>query len=324
MAMQSISLHAFREDVPGRRWRAVYDATWPQYRRWYQGPGQRPSVTEADAALRHHMPELHPTYRRLVELTRHDPTTAAMLSHWNMPAFAPGCSQVVVGTGPRALIRNYDYHPALFEQVVMTTRFTDRQVLGTSDCLWGLLDGMNSDGLAVSLTFGGTKGYGPGFGIPLVVRYLLEVADTVPRALAKLSGLPVSGSYNLTLTDRTGCTRTAYVAPGTTMEARESPVATNHRFDHPHDPAHARRYRSVERRSHLLELIDRDPHPDTVAAEFLRPPLRTTDYAGGFGTLYTADYRPDSGELHYRWPGTVWTRSFGSADAELRLDVPAS
>lgn len=324
MAIQSISLHAFREDIPGTRWRAVYDATWHQYRRWYLGPGQRPSVVEADAALRHHMPELHPTYRRLVELTQDDPTAAAMLTHWNMPAFAPGCSQVVVGTGPRALIRNYDYHPALFEQVVMTTRFTDRQVLGTSDCLWGLLDGMNSDGLAVSLTFGGAKGYGPGFGIPLVVRYLLEVADTVPRALAKLRELPVSGSYNLTLTDRAGCTRTAYVAPGTTMEARDTPVATNHRFDHPHDPAHARRYRSVERRSHLIELIERDPHPDAVAAEFLRTPLRTTDYAGGFGTLYTADYRPDSGEVHYRWPGTVWTRSFDSGDAELHLEVPAS
>ena len=48
------------------------------------------------------------------------------------------------------------------------------------------------------------------------------------------------------------------------------------------------------------------------------------DYANGFGTLYTADYRPDSGEVHYRWPGTTWTRSFDSTDAELRLDVPAS
>ena len=65
-----------------------------------------------------------------------------------------------------ALIRNYDYHPELFEQVVMSTRFTDREVVGTSDCLWGLLDGMNSDGLAVSLTFGGAKSMGEGSAFP--------------------------------------------------------------------------------------------------------------------------------------------------------------
>src|SRR6478752_2940162 len=215
MAIQSISLHAFREDVAGPRWRALYDATWPGYRSWYlrPGTGRRPTAAQAETALLRYMPELHPVWRRLVDLAGGDSTAAAMLSHWNMPAFAPACSQVVVDNGTRALIRNYDYHPELFEQVVMSTRFTGREVIGTSDCLWGLLDGMNSDGLAVSLTFGGAKVYGPGFGIPLVVRYLLEVADTGPRALAKLRGLPVSGYYNLTLAARAGCMLNANAAP---------------------------------------------------------------------------------------------------------------
>ncbi len=326
---QSISLHAFREDQLGPRWRALYDATWPGYRSWYlrPGTGRRPTVGEAEAALLRHMPELHPTWRRLVELTGRDTTTAAMLTHWNMPAFAPGCSQVVVNarrqTGTRALIRNYDYHPDLFEQIVMSTRFGDRAVLGTSDCLWGLLDGMNSDGLAISLTFGGAKGSGTGFGIPLVVRYLLEVAGTVDEALTALSGLPVSMSYNLTLTDRGGDVRTVYVAPGQVMEVQDCPLATNHRFDRPEDPAHAKRYRSLERQAHLRDLLADQRHPDVVAEEFLRRPLRSNDYGNGFGTLYTADYRPDSGEVHYRWPGTTWTRTFDSADGEVRLDVPA-
>lgn len=326
MTTQSISLHAFREDVPGPRWRALYHATWWQYRSWYLRPGTgwRPTTTEAEAALLRHMPELHPTWKRLVALAGGDSTTAAMLTHWNMPAFAPACSQVVVDTGTRALIRNYDYHPDLFERVAMSTRFADRAVMGTSDCLWGLLDGMNSDGLAVSLTFGGAKVYGPGFGIPLIVRYLLEVAGTVSQAVTTLSRLPVSMSYNVTLTDRGGSTCTAYVAPGQVMEVRALPVATNHRFDRPDDPVHAKRFRSVERRTHILSLLAGQPHPDIVAEEFLREPLRSTDYANGFGTLYTADYRPDSGEVHYRWPGTAWTRSFESADAELRLDVPAA
>jgi predicted choloylglycine hydrolase len=271
------------------------------------------------------MPELHPTWKRLVSLTGDDPTAAAMLTHWNMPAFAPACSQVVVNSGTRALIRNYDYHPALFEQIVMSTKFDGRAVMGTSDCLWGLLDGMNSDGLAVSLTFGGARGSGTGFGIPLVVRYLLEVADTVPAAVTALSRVPVSMSYNLTMTDRTGRSCTAYVAPGHEIEVRDVPLATNHRFDEPEDdPIRARRFRSVERQQHIRRLVADDRHPDAIAALFLEKPLRSTDYAGGFGTLYTADYRPDSGKVHYRWPGTTWTRSFDSTDAELRLDVPVT
>ena len=79
---------------------------------------------------------------------------------------------------------NYDYHPRA-EQVVMSTRFTGpRGYLAPAIADGILLDGMNSDGLAVSLTFGGAKVYGPGFGIPLVIRYLLEVAGTVSELMA--------------------------------------------------------------------------------------------------------------------------------------------
>lgn len=323
---QSIALHAFREDRPGPRWRQLYDATWPQYRAWYlkPGTGRRPTVSEAEDALQRHMPELHPTWERLVSMSGEDPTTASMLTGWNMPAFAPACSQVVTDTGDRALIRNYDYHPALFEQVVMSTRFGDRRVMGTGDCLWGLVDGMNSDGLAISLTFGGARGSGTGFGIPIVVRYLLEVAGTVEGAVAAVSRIPTSMSYNLTLTDRSGDYRTVYLAPEGVFEQRDCPLATNHRFDEPEDAAHARRYRSLERQAHLRGLLAEQLPADQIAEEFLRPPLRSPDYANGFGTLYTADYRPDSGEVHYRWPGTTWSRRFTSTDAEVRLNVPAA
>lgn len=323
---QSIALHAFHEDRPGPRWRRLYDATWPQYRAWYlrPGTGRRPAVREAEKALLRYMPELHPTWEHLVELTGRDSTAAAMLTHWNMPAFAPACSQVVVNTGQRALIRNYDYHPDLFEQVVVSSRYADRAVIGTSDCLWGLLDGMNSDGLAVSLTFGGARGSGAGFGIPLVVRYLLEVAGTVADAVTAVSRVPVSMSYNLTLSDRGGDFRTVYVAPDRVFEQRDCPLATNHRFDAPEDPAHARKFRSLERQEYLRRLLSDRLEPDDVAVEFLRPPLRSGDFANGFGTLYTVDYRPDIGQVHYRWPGTTWSLGFTSSDAEIRLDVPAA
>lgn len=324
--VQSIALHAFHEDRPGPRWRRLFEATWPQYRSWYlrPGTGRRPTVSEAEDALLRHMPELHPTWEHLVSMTGRDPVTASMLTGWNMPAFAPACSQVVVNTGQRALIRNYDYHPDLFEQTVMSTRFADREVIGTGDCLWGLVDGMNSDGLAISLTFGGAPGSGTGFGIPIVVRYLLEIAGTVEDAVTAVSRIPVSMSYNLTLTDRTGDYRTVYLAPDGEFEQRATALATNHRFDEPEDAAHARRFRSLERQAHLHRLLAEQVPADQVAEEFLHPPLRSTDYANGFGTLYTADYRPDSGEVHYRWPGTTWSRRFASTDAEIRLDVPAA
>ena len=41
---------------------------------------------------------------------------------------------------------------------------------------------MNDDGLAVSLTFGGRRVLGDGFGIPIVLRYLLETCGTVEEA----------------------------------------------------------------------------------------------------------------------------------------------
>ena len=109
---------------------------------------------------------------------------------------------LAVLTAPEpALARNYDYSPDLFECVVYSSAFTGRRVNGTSDCLWGLLDGISDAGLAMSLAFGGRRGAGEGFAIPLVVRYLLETADTADDAIRRLHGLPVNMTYNLTMVD---------------------------------------------------------------------------------------------------------------------------
>ena len=85
------------------------------------------------------------------------------------------------------LVRNYDYAPSRFEGVVQATAWGKHRVIGMSDCLWGLLDGMNDAGLVVSLTFGGRRVLGDGFGIPVVVRYLLETCSTVAEARAALA-----------------------------------------------------------------------------------------------------------------------------------------
>jgi len=316
-----LEMSGVHEERPGPAWRALLGATRASYLSWYASEGwrQRPTLSESRNALKRHMPELLPTWEHLVTLAGDDSDIARMLSLWNPPAFAPGCSQLVVSGAERALLRNYDYDPALFEGVSLSSRWRERRVIGTSDCLWGLLDGMNDDGLAVSLTFGGLPGTGDGFAIPLVVRYLLEVCETVAEARRVVDVLPVAASYNLTMTDRWGAAVTAFVAPGQAPEYFDTPLATNHRGLVPDRPELARRLRSVERQD-VLRGLDRESRAaDAAAQTFLSPALRSTDFDGGFGTLYTADYRPDIGEVIYRWPGATWRRTFSSPDDKLRV-----
>ena len=188
-----VTVYSINEPTPGPRWKALFDATWPAYRSWYlsEGDSARPDLAEATAMLARHMPQLLPTYRRLVDLAGGDVVAARMLTMWNMPAFLPSCSQAVLAAPEPVLCRNYDYSPDLWEATIYSSAFTGRKVIGTGDCLWGLLDGMNDAGLVVSLTFGGRPGSGPGFAIPLVVRYLLEVAETAEQAKELLRGLPI-------------------------------------------------------------------------------------------------------------------------------------
>jgi predicted choloylglycine hydrolase len=173
---------------------------------------------------------------------------------------------------------------------------------------------MNDTGLAISLAFGGRRGYGPGFGIPLVVRYLLEVASSITDVRRVLERLPVGMAYNLTVVDAAAETLTAFVAPGLAPEFTRAAVATNHRGATPEDPAHARRFRSVERQQALIRLLATQPEPDNLAAAFLRAPLHSTAFSRAFGTLYTAVYRPSDGVVDYLWPETSWRRTFSSPE----------
>ncbi|MGO3894193.1 C45 family autoproteolytic acyltransferase/hydolase [Brevibacterium aurantiacum] len=314
--MTSFNFFAITEDRPSTRWQSLFDAVWPGYRAWYLRDGDlaRPSLATAEAKLREHMPELIPTWQRLVELARGDETAARMLTLWNPPRFLPGCSQVALQSPEPALVRNYDYGLELFEQVHASTRFGSRRVIGTSDCLWGLLDGMNEDGLAVSLAFGGRSGDGDGFAAPLVVRFLLEVADSVPEALRRLETIPVSMFYNLTMIDADGTAVTAYVGPGMAPEIIDDPVATNHRGRHPEFPEHARRFRSLERQDLLTEAVEQGCDVQEMAERMLSPGVFSDDYDNAFGTLYTAVYLPLRGEVEYHWHDRTWTRSLNSTE----------
>src|SRR5215213_6935558 len=322
-SVRSFTLFGIRAAQPGPRWQALFAATWPAYRAWYlqDGDAARPDLATARAQLARHMPELISTWDAMVTLTGDDEVAARMLTLWDAPAFAPGCSQAAQLGGDPILVRNYDYSPDLFEWVVYSSEFTTRKVIGTGDCLWGLLDGMNDDGLVISLTHGGRQSSAPGFAIPLVVRYLLEVAGTVDEARAALDRLPIAGSYNLTMMDATGVVVTAFVSPGYEPEYTDSAVATNHRGRVPERPEHARALESVERQDHLLELLGEPTEPAALAEAFLRPPLYRQTYAQGFGTVYTAAYRPGDDELTYSWPGMSFTRRFDSPDESITVSL---
>jgi predicted choloylglycine hydrolase len=314
----SLTLRAVEDDELDRN----LTATWPAFRQWWRdGPGTRPTAGQAGARLDEHMPELVPAWRRLTGLLGEDPEAAAALALWNPPPFLTGCSQAAVLPGGPALIRNYDWDHRLFDAVVARTALTGPRVLGMLDCMWGLLDGVNDAGLAVSLAFGGRPQVGEGFGIPLVVRYVLETCGSTEEAMRTLRRLPVHMSYNVTTVDRDGRRATAYLAPDRPAHVTGQAVATNHQGQVEWAP-YAAAIRTVERQRHLQALLDAGGGVTDVVAACLRPPLYATRFGEGFGTLYTAEYRPADGVAIYHWPGRSWEHSveqLGTRSVEIRL-----
>jgi predicted choloylglycine hydrolase len=308
-----LTFYSVAEPVPGPAWQRLFRSTWPAYRRWYlrDGEAARTDLPMCRRMLATHMPELVPTWERLAGLAGGDPLAAQMLTLYNPPPYITGCSQAVHRGAERALVRNYDYAPALFERVVLGSSFTGRQVVGTSDCLWELVDGMNDAGLAVSLAFGGRPTTGTGFGIPLVLRYVLEVCDSAGQARHTLARLPVHMPYNVTVTDLAGDCFSVFLDPASEPVFTASPIATNHELAPA--PGNMGAPRSRERWDLLAGLVD-DPGVDLeqLVRRFLEPPLHSDTYELGFGTLYTAIYRPADLVIEYRWPGSSWKHTIGS------------
>jgi predicted choloylglycine hydrolase len=304
-----LELEAVDEPQPGEAWRERFDAMWPAYQSWYlaEGDAARPSYAACRRALEQHMPELVPIYERLVELAGGGDLAARLLSLYRPPGFIVGCSQGAWTRGEPLLVRNYDYPADRLEGVVSLSKWGERRVIGMSDCLWGLLDGMNDSGLAISLTFGGRPDVGDGFAIPLVVRYVLETCDDVAAAREALARIPVHAPQNLTLLDRSGAYLTAYVGPGREPRFVDVAATTNHQGE-VEWPEYAEAIRSEEREQCVLELLsaDRERFEDA----FLEPPLHSTAHERGFGTIYTAAYEPAAGVVRYRWPDIVWEQSF--------------
>jgi predicted choloylglycine hydrolase len=183
--------------------------------------------------------------------------------------------------------------------------------MGTSDGLWGLVDGINDAGLALSLTFGGRRVVGDGFGVPLILRYVLQTCNTAAEAAEALARIPCHMSYNVTALDRKRQFVTAYMAPDRPAVITHAAVATNHQ-ERVEWSSHARFTATVERERYLLQrlTLHREPKEKFISA-FLKPPLYSTAFSQGFGTLYTAVYQPRSRSMSLRWPGTIWAQQLG-------------
>jgi predicted choloylglycine hydrolase len=323
MAMVPFTFRSLEELDLGPLWAEEFEARWPHYREWFlrEGEQARPSYATSARMLRAHMPELMPTYERLGELAGGGDLAARMLSLYKPPPYLAACSQGVwTREGGPVLARNYDYAPSRFEGLIWSTDMV-RPVIGTSDCLWGLLDGMNDAGLAVSLTFGGRRVMGDGFGIPLVVRYVLETCGSVGDARQALARLPYSLAHNLTVVDGEGDVLTAYLSPDREPIFRAFPAATNHQGI-VEWPEQAKATRTIEREQCIVERLDDEA--ETVggfADAFLRAPLFSTAYASGWGTIYTAVYRPAEGVVDYRWPTHTWRLGFDAFEASEHTEV---
>ena len=169
---------AIADDTKGS-WADLFHQLWPAYRRWYlsRGTGVLPTYHECRQALRQYMPELVPLWEQACERAGGGDLEARFLSLYRPPPYVSGCSQAVWPGEEPLLVRNYDYDAQLVDGVILLTRWSEWRVIGSTDCLIGLVDGMNDAGLAVSLTFGGRPTVGNGFGVPIVLQCARGLRD---------------------------------------------------------------------------------------------------------------------------------------------------
>ena len=183
-------------------------------------------------------------------------------------------------------------------------------VMGISDCNWGLLDGINGSGLCVSLNFGGRNVVGEGFGIPLVIRYLLETCKNVGDAIKALKRIPVHMAYNVMLMDREGEYVTLYLGPDRKPALITKRACTNHQEDIEWIE-YARQTQTIEREMAAeAYLKDKNMDLDSICRKFLQPPLHQFDLKKSFATLYSAAWFPETGEAELFWKGKKLNQSF--------------
>ncbi len=314
---------AIEEAYPGEKWLAYYQISMPSYRRWFASEGElkRPSLMDCRHALEKYMPEMIPLWEHLLKLTHADANDARLLSFYCPAPYLSGCSQAIWSRYSPVLVRNYDYAPEYCEGRILKTKWHDTEVIASSDCLWGVLDGMNEHGLAVSLSFGGKGAAAEGFGMPIILRYILEFCTTVDEALKVLCRVPSHMAYNVLLLDSYSQIRNVEISPFTEPVISYKPYAVNHQGEFALSN-YAMFSRSYERQEFIInKLFDPLTSIESFIDSFEYSPLFSTNYTQGFGTLYTAVYNPQLRAMEYRWPQHIRMYQSFAAFEEMVLNV---
>ncbi len=323
-----VQIKFIQEELPDVKWQRFFKRVWPFYKKWFLSEGylKRPGYMTSVSALQKHMPELYPFYERLVEKAGGGDLEARFLSMYCPPPYMSGCSQMAVVGPENVLIRNYDYHPRLFDGKVSKSNWL-QPIIGMTDCTWGLLDGVNASGLTASLTFGGRKITGVGFGIPIIIRYVLETCTNVEEGVKALCRIPVHMTYNVTLMDKSGNFATVYLAPDRYAQVVPEAICTNHQT-HVEWSEYAEFTNTVGRKSFLqYELLNSELSIQQKVEAFLKPPLYYVNYKKYFGTLYTAVYHPETGQLELHWPEkheVVSFQNFKEKTIQVKLEKNVS
>jgi predicted choloylglycine hydrolase len=307
----NLNLHSLSEKEAGQKWQKLFQRHWPAYRMWYlrKSKAYSPDLRTCRAQLKKHMPEFYPTYLALCKLAGPDPAAHRFLTGYRPPRYMSGCAQIV-NEKEAQLVRNYDFDPKLSEGTLLHSAWNGLAVIAMGDSLIGVVDGMNENGLVVSLTFGGRKAVGDGFGIPFILRYVLEFCATLEEAVAVLLRIPSHMSYNIMLMNRLGEHRLVQVSPDSAPLVTDLSASTNHqgKVDW---PEHAAFTKTIERELYLHEMLAKEEFTsDQIAKAFLKAPLFNRKYSKGFGTIYTAVYRPKEGLLQLMWPGITLHQTF--------------
>jgi predicted choloylglycine hydrolase len=318
--MLSTTFRARSIETLDTQWQAVFNDYWPAYKAWY-GQKKREDINPAALSrgqrqLLAVMPEMRPLYERFLEAGNDCPVAAQFLTGYQPPAYLVSCSQAVLLNEEPLLIRNYDLSPDLSENLLTQSNWLGQKIIGTNECLWGLNDGMNTSGLVASLTFGGSNKVGKGFGIPFIMRYVLQTCGNVRQAIKVLQRVPSHMAYNVTLVDRQGDFATVMLVPDQPAIVTRERCITNHQTQVTW-PQQAAFSKTVERKQFLDKLLEGETVKEPqLRGAFLAAPLLSGNYQQQFGTVYTAVYKPLIGTMSYNWPGEkAWQHSFADFKA---------
>ena len=330
--MLPVTFRARKIETIDTQWQAVFDNYWPAYKSWYRqkkpGDINPRALKQGHRQLAMIMPEMLPLYESFLEASNDCPVAAQFLTGYQPPAYLVSCSQAVLLDEEPLLMRNYDLSPDLSENLLTKSNWLGQEIIGSNECLWGLDDGMNKSGLAASLTFGGSNKIGKGFGIPFILRYMLQTCVNVKQAIKVLQRVPSHMAYNVTLLDRQGSFATVMVAPGQVAVVTRERCITNHqaRVTWPQQAAFSK---TLQRKQFLDEFLARGKvNEQQLCKAFLTTPLRSSNYPQKFGTVYTAVYKPLSETMSYHWPAEQsWLHSFAdfkASEKTVNLEKQAS